>query len=76
MTQEMTANSEATAVASGLMVAALADILIEKGILSRGDVTGALKKAFDQISDMGQQPIRIHGPQVIASVMASLSKGR
>jgi hypothetical protein len=72
MLNELTANSEATAVACGLMVAALADALINKGILSRDEVASAFKGAFDQIGGSMNQPIRIHGPQVIASVMRRL----
>jgi hypothetical protein len=74
MINEMTANSEATAAACGLMIAAFADALINKGILSRDEVASAFKGALDQIGGAMNQPVRIHGPQSHCQRHAALAR--
>jgi hypothetical protein len=46
---DLTPNANGAAIASGLMVAALFDLLIEKGVLRRYEIAGALNVAADKL---------------------------
>jgi hypothetical protein len=71
---DLSANPNGTSIAGGLMAAALFDLLIERGIASRGDALDALQKAILPLGkDFTGRPNEFNALRVIQSVMTNLA---
>ena len=72
---DLTANVEGTAIANGLMTAALFDLLIKKGVFTRDEAWGQLRSAAGMLgNDFSGRPAPFNALRVINQVMANLAK--
>jgi hypothetical protein len=68
MLNDLTANTNGTAVASGLMITALIDLLIKNSALGRQEVIAALNGTLGQIGELNT-PNKKGAYDVISSVI-------
>jgi hypothetical protein len=75
MINDLTHNTNGSAIATGLVVSALIDCLIEKGVLTRSDASSALWKARDMLGLETTTPDRIAAARVIGAFLRHVSQG-